>query len=296
MPFVQLGYESFFCDCNLTNLGLNIQHLKHLVKTKKPSLIVICNVLGHSNDYKELLSICNKNKIFLIEDNCESLGSIYKNKLLGSYGFASSHSFYYGHHMSTIEGGMVSTNNNVLKNIMLSVRSHGWGRDLDEKNKNLLQKKFDINDFRNLYTFYYSGFNLRSTDLNAKIGNLQLKSIKKKLLIRHRNYLQYTKELSSYWAQTTDCSIISRFAIATILKNPTETIQFLIKNGIECRPLICGNIIRHPVFQGLKKTQLKNADIVHDYGIYLPNHDKLKISDIKFICSVFKKIAIPFDL
>lgn len=294
MPFIQLGYKPIFCDCNLTNLGIDINHLKKIVKKYNPSTLVICNVLGHSNDISEIIDICKKNKIFLIEDNCESLGSKYKDKKLGSFGLASSHSFYYGHHMSTIEGGMVSTNDNKLKNIMLSVRSHGWGRDLDLSETSRLRKKFKIDDFRNLYTFYYSGFNLRSTDLNAKLGNLQLKSINQKIKKRNKNFKYYQKKLYNFWSQSSNHTYVSNFAYATLVKNPFEVFDYLKKNKIECRPLICGNIVRHPVLKDFYKNKLPNADIIHDYGLYLPNHDLLTFKDIDKIVEVFQKVAIPY--
>ena len=293
MPFIQLGYKPIFCDCNLTNLGLDINHLKEIVKKYNPSTLVVCNVLGHSNDFSEIIEICKKNKIFLIEDNCESLGSKYKYKKLGSFGLASSHSFYYGHHMSTIEGGMVSTNDNKLKNIMLSVRSHGWGRDLDLSEKSRLKKKFNIDDFRNFYTFYYSGFNLRSTDLNAKLGNLQLKSINEKIKNRNKNFKYYQRKLNNFWSQSSNHTYVSNFAYATLVKNPIEVFNHLKKNKIECRPLICGNIVRHPVLKDFYKKKLPNADIIHDYGLYLPNHDLLKLKDIDKIVEVFQKVAVP---
>ena len=200
--------------------------------------------------------------------------------------------------MSTIEGGMVSTNMKNLKNIMLSVRSHGWGRDLDKDVSNDLKKKFKVDEFRNLYTFYYSGFNLRSTDLNAKIGNLQLKSLQKKIDLRYKNYTYYKKFLSEFWYQRSNNTYVSNFAYPTLVKNPEKVFKYLKKNNIESRPLICGNIIRHPVFKNFNfnKTILPNADLIHKYGIYLPNHDLLSRKDIDHISSTFKKIAIPYIL
>ena len=196
--------------------------------------------------------------------------------------------------MSTIEGGMVSTNDNKLKNIMLSVRSHGWGRDLDLSETSRLRKKFKIDDFRNLYTFYYSGFNLRSTDLNAKLGNLQLKSINQKIKKRNKNFKYYQKKLYNFWSQSSNHTYVSNFAYATLVKNPFEVFDYLKKNKIECRPLICGNIVRHPVLKDFYKNKLPNADIIHDYGLYLPNHDLLTFKDIDKIVEVFQKVAIPY--
>ena len=113
---------------------MDIEHLSKLCKKYKPGLVVAVNVLGHSNDFKKIQSLKKKFNFYLVEDNCESLGSKYKDKSLGSIGFASSHSFYFGHHISTIEGGMVSTDDYKFYNIALSIRAHGWAR-IYKKNK-----------------------------------------------------------------------------------------------------------------------------------------------------------------
>ena len=125
-PFMQLGFKVILCDTDKENLGLDINHLKKLIKKHKPSCICLCHVLGHSNNIKDILKLVRTNKIKLIEDTCESLGSTYNKKKLGNFGLASSYSFYYGHHISTIEGGMVCTNNKSFYNLLVSIRSHGW--------------------------------------------------------------------------------------------------------------------------------------------------------------------------
>ena len=139
-PAIQLGYEPFLCDCNLSNFGLDLDHLKYLIKTENPGLIVTVNVLGFANDYEEILLLCKENNILLLEDSCESVGTVYKGKRTGTFGDISTFSFYYGHHMSTIEGGMVCTENDVLEPILRSIRCHGWDRDLSKETQKKLQK------------------------------------------------------------------------------------------------------------------------------------------------------------
>ena len=141
----------------------------------------------------EIVELCVENNILLIEDTCESIGSKYKNKLLGTFGDLSTFSFYFGHHMSTIEGGMISTNNEELYHILLSIRSHGWDRDLPYEKQKTLRNKYGVDDFKSLYTFYYPGFNLRSTDLNAFLGISQLKKIDEITKVRETNFNFYKK-------------------------------------------------------------------------------------------------------
>ena len=176
-PVIQLGLEPIMCDCDTNNLGLDIDHLKKIIKKEKPSCLILVHVLGIPNNMTEIIELCKKHDIIILEDTCESVGSKFQEKKLGSFGLMSSFSFYYGHHMSTIEGGMVSTNDDEFYEILLSIRSHGWDRDLPETKKILLRKKYKVDDFKALYTFYNPGFNLRSTDLQAFLGiNLNVPS------------------------------------------------------------------------------------------------------------------------
>jgi len=175
-PAVQFGMEPIMCECDEDNLGLNIEHLKQIIKEHDPSSIILVHVLGFPNHMNEIVELCKEHDIRLIEDTCESIGSEYEGKKLGTFGDLSTFSFYFGHHMSTIEGGMISTDDEDLYHILLSIRSHGWDRDLPKSKQIELREKYNIGDFRSLYTFYYPGFNLRATDLQAFIGLGQLKN------------------------------------------------------------------------------------------------------------------------
>ncbi len=291
-PFLQLGYKVELCDCNFNNLGLDLDHLEYLCKKVKPSAIILVHVLGHSNDMKMLMKICKKYKIVLIEDTCESLGSKYNKKNLGTFGLVSSFSFYYGHHISTIEGGMACTNDAKLAKIMTSVRSHGWLRDHSEKEKKQLFKKYKISNFQSKFSFFYSGFNIRPTEINAFLGISQLKKIYKIVKIRNRNFNLYKKELNNYYSVRCDTENLSSFGYATLVKNRDEVYKHLLSKNIECRPVISGNIAKQPFWKNMhKKHNLPNANLIHQNGIYLPNHANQKVNDIKFICKEFKKVA-----
>jgi CDP-6-deoxy-D-xylo-4-hexulose-3-dehydrase len=296
-PFLQLGYKVILCDCDNNNLGMNISHLERLCKKFNPGLLVIVNVLGHANNISKILKLKSRYNFQLIEDNCESLGSKFKAKSLGSYGLASSHSFYFGHHISTIEGGMVSSSDNKFYNISSSIRAHGWSRDMETNYKKKLEKKYGIDEFKSFFTFYYSGLNIRSTDLNARLGIEQLKKIDKISKIRHLNFARYKNQLPNFWSQKSGLDLISSFGYATFVKNRLEVYKFLKSKKIQTRPLICGNMGQQPF---LKKRSFSNKDLVNSkyvdkYGIYLPNHANLKFNDIDYVSRVFKKIAEPFN-
>jgi len=294
-PFLQLGYDVILCDCDPLNLGLDTEQLEKICKKFKPSLVVVVNVLGHSNNFKEINKIQKKYNFKIMEDNCESMGSKKNNNKLGCNGISSSHSFYYGHHISTIEGGIISTDNNEFYNVALSIRSHGWARDVESKYKKNLEKKFNVDEFKSLYTFYFSGLNIRSTDFNAEIGLNQLKKINRISIIRHKNFNYYKKKLNKFWFQDSDLSLISSFGYATFVKNRLEVFRYLKSKNIQSRPLICGNMNRQPFIRKKKliNFNLENSEFVDKYGLYLPNHANLTFEDIDFICKSFSKIAKP---
>ncbi len=294
-PFIQLGYKIIICDCDKNNLGLNINHLKILCKKYNPGLVVAVNVLGHSNNFKQILKLKNKYNFKIVEDNCESLGSSLKKKKLGTIGMASSHSFYYGHHISTIEGGMVSSSDKKFYNLALAIRAHGWSRDMEKKFKSKLENKYKIDEFKSLFTFYYSGFNFRSSDLNAQLGLEQLKKLNKICSIRHKNFIYYKKKLSDFWTQESSLDLISSFGYVTFVKNRMQVYKHLKKNRIESRPVICGNMGQQPFLKKIchNKKDLLNARFVDKYGIYLPNHANLSFKNIDYIVKIFKSISIP---
>jgi CDP-6-deoxy-D-xylo-4-hexulose-3-dehydrase len=288
-PAVQFGMEPIMCECDEENLGLNINHLKQIIEEHNPSCIILVHVLGFPNHMDEILELCEKHNIRLIEDTCESMGSEYNNKKLGTFGDLSTFSFYFGHHMSTIEGGMISTDDEDLYHILLSIRSHGWDRDLPKSKQVELRKKYNIGDFRSLYTFYYPGFNLRATDLQAFIGLQQLNKLSTIIENRNINYQRYHDGIkNAEWkVNPPSNSFISNFSYPVITKNIKELVEKLTENNIECRPLICGSINEHPFwYERYGKQELPISKRVHEYGLYLPNNHQMTIEEVDTVINI----------
>lgn len=288
-PAVQFGMEPIMCECDEDNLGLNIEHLKQIIKEHDPSSIILVHVLGFPNHMNEIVELCKEHNIRLIEDTCESIGSEYEGKKLGTFGDLSTFSFYFGHHMSTIEGGMISTDDEDLYHILLSIRSHGWDRDLPKSKQIELREKYNIGDFRSLYTFYYPGFNLRATDLQAFIGLGQLKKLDDIVKNRHINYQRYHKGIkNNEWKVNPPAnSFISNFSYPVITKNITELVEKLTENNIECRPLICGSINEHPFwYERYGKQELPISKKVHEYGLYLPNNHQMTLEEVDKVINI----------
>ena len=290
-PAIQLGLEPVLCDCNLQNLGLDIDHLNRLMKEHDPALIVTVNVLGFSNDYAEIQEICKSSGAMLIEDSCESIGTSYMGKKTGNFGDVSTFSFYYGHHMSTIEGGMVCSSDPELEQLLKSIRCHGWDRDLNDSTQRDYRNKHGIDDFRALYTFYHPGFNMRCTDLQAFLGLQQLMKIDKIVDARQKNFNDYCELLPIEWGlDVRNHDLVSNFAYPVIVDSPSLVAKKLSEAGVESRPLICGSISRQPFwYERYGKTKLPNADLVHDFGMYLPNNPDMSREEIEYISSFVRE-------
>lgn len=288
-PAIQLGLQPIMCECDPNNLGLNIEHLKQIILEESPSAIILVHVLGFPNHMSEIIDLCNEHGILLVEDTCESIGSTYQNKKVGTFGDLSTFSFYFGHHMSTIEGGMISTNDEDLYHILLSIRSHGWDRDLPKEVQNKLREDYKINNFRALYTFYYPGFNLRATDLQAFLGLGQLEKLDLIIKNRNNNYLRYKEEINNtYWdIHEPEGSFVSNFSFPIITKNINKLVEELEKNDIECRPLICGSINEHPFwYERYGKKDLPISKTIHEYGLYIPNNHQMTEEEINKVIKI----------
>ena len=293
-PVIQLGMTPILCDINLEDLSVDLDDLEKIFKESKPEVLLLVSVLGLVPDMIKISKLCKKYNVILLEDTCEGMGSECGNKKLGTFGLMSSFSTYFGHHISTIEGGLVSTNDTELFEILKSIRSHGWDRDASDDYKAKLRKKWDTSEFDALYTFYHSGFNLRSTDLQAFIGLGQIDKLDSICEKRNDNFKIYQKELKNFrpyvweWAE----DFISNFAypvIADDVEERDEIIKRLQEANIEVRPMICGSMGTQPFY--MKKygdNILFNANVVDKTGFYVPNHPGLSKDDIIKICDIIK--------
>jgi len=288
-PVMQLGMKPILCDCNLDDLSVDLNHLEEIFIKDKPEALLLVSVLGLVPDMDKIIELCDKYSVVLLEDSCESMGCEYKNKKLGTFGKMSSFSTYFGHHISTIEGGFVSTDDKDVYELLLSLRSHGWDRDLSKETQNELQSEWNVSEFDALYTFYYSGYNLRSTDLQAFIGLGQIDKLDKWGKKRENNFKLYQKLIKNdYWKVNpqTD-SFISNFAYPVIHPNRDKIVKKLQDNDVEVRPMICGSMGTQPFYvKKYRKNNLKNSSIIDKYGFYIPNHPHLTDSEIEFICNI----------
>ena len=291
-PVLQLEMEPILIDCNLENLSVDLKHLEETFINESPSVLLLVSVLGLSPDMNKIVDLCKKYDVILLEDNCESQGTTYNGTKLGNFGLMSSFSTYFGHTMSTIEGGVISTNDDKIYYALLQLRSHGWDRDLPISQQQLLRSEWNVNEFSSLYTFYVPGFNVRSTDLQAVLGINQLGKVDNMISKRNQNYHYYENKLKGkIWFPTVpENSYTANFAIPIISENKekkSKLIKVLTENGISCRPLISGSMGIQPFYKKIYgEKKLPNVSIIDERGMYIPNHDKLDIGEIDKICEI----------
>lgn len=294
-PCIQFGLEPILVDCNLDDLSVDLNHLEEVFKKEKPSALILVSVLGLVPHMSDLMTLCYQYGVLLIGDFCESTGSMWHSANLEQFVYAASSSFYMAHAMSTIEGGMISTNSKSLYTTLLLIREHGWLRSADEETKKEFQVKWDVSDFESLYKFYEPGFNVRATDLQAFIGLRQLDKLDMFIFYRNAIYHQYNELIhNEYWMpKVYSDRFVSLLGYPVISPNREKIAQELIANGVECRPLIAGSMGNQPFWiKRYGRVSLPNADIVDKYGFYVPCHPFLTEENIQLITSIINKHSL----
>jgi CDP-6-deoxy-D-xylo-4-hexulose-3-dehydrase len=286
---ILLGLEPVLCDCNLNDLSCDLEHLEEIFKSESPSVLILVSVLGLVPDMKKVLELCHRYDVLLLEDVCESMGSKYKERYLGTFGLASFFSMYFGHHLSTIEGGFINTDDEEFYYSLLMMRSHGWARDLPTHKQEELKRKYNLSNFDNLYNFYLPGMNLRSTDLQAFIGIRAIDKLDNFSSLRNKNFHYYIDGVKNNELNLNINSedFISNFAMPIVHKNKVNIVKNLTENGIECRPLIAGDLSKKPFYyENYGDIELKNCKLINEFGFYIPNHQDLNETEINLIIKI----------
>ncbi len=292
-PAIQLGFEPIMCDAEPQTFGLDPNRLEDILKRDEPDAVILVHVLGVPCDMEAIMSLKEKYGFYLMEDACAATGSTYDGQYVGTFGHLSSFSFYFGHHLSTIEGGMICTNDSRLKAIMLQLRSHGWGKDLSREEEAWQAREYRIDGFNRPFTFYYPGFNLRSTDLNARIGLSQMKKLDEVIARRIENHKIYQENLRpecGFLLQQNDRAEISSIACVALAQSSAHRARVteeLARHGVETRPLGGGNMSRQPFWRrDLPEQDFPVADRIAATAFQLPTHPAHSPADIRTICDI----------
>lgn len=299
MPLIQLGLVPVFLDVELETLNVSSKILKEAYeKHSDVKGLFLTNALGFCSDIDIIKEFCVKNDILFIEDNCESLGSVYKGEKLGNYGIASTFSFFVGHHLSTIEGGMICTDDEELyENLKLS-RSHGWTRNNSEKFKERMKIENEVDDFYDIYTFYHLAYNFRPTEINGFIGNTQIKYWDEIVSKREENFNKFKEAINKnddiLNLELVGMDVISNFGMPVVFKSKKLFEKYkkaFIDNNIEIRPIIAGNIAKQPFLKDKEFviSDISNSEYLAENGFYFGNNPEMNEEEINRIINLLVK-------
>jgi len=300
MPLIQLGLKPVPIDAELDTLNISSKKLLECAKKYPIKMLFITNLLGFCDDIDQIKKVCKEKKILLVEDNCESLGTIYKGEKLGNFGLASTSSFYVAHHISTIEGGVVCTDDRNLATMLKIVRAHGWDRNCTNSEQKEIRREFKVeSSFYASYTFYDLGYNLRPMEIQGFLGNSQLQYVEEINKKRSENFMKLASQIYSltdkyYPIRFDHIDFVSNFAVPVVCRSQ-KIIDKLIrkcKGIIEIRPIVAGDMTKQPFFRKyarkfIPKIRNSNASIIHEQGLYFGNNPELTKNDIKEIIKIF---------
>ena len=292
-PLQQYGFKLNFVDIDPGTLNIDIMRVEEAIN-KDTSAIFAVNLLGNSCDFKELKRIAEKHNLMLIEDNCESLGAINTDldAYTGTIGQMGSFSFFFSHHLQTMEGGMIACRNKDDADYLRSLRAHGWCRDLPDDNK-IYKKTGD--KFKDSFTFVTPGYSVRPLEMSGAIGSVQLKKEMEMRTQRIRNakYFQHKFKDNKDILLQKEIGTSSWFGFSLVLQNDLYgwrdvIVNRLTKAGVECRPIVAGNFMNNPVIDYLDyyNNSCPNADYIHENGLFIGND----IRDLK------ENIDMVYDL
>lgn len=276
-PAYFLGYQLKFVDIDSQHFGLNLENVENALDENTVAILAV-NLLGSAADLTRLRDLAKQKQILLLEDNCESLGAELQGQFTGTFGLMGTHSSFFSHHINTMEGGWVTTDNEEAYQILLSLRAHGWSRELPQDSRFRSTDKQDW--FTSQFEFVLPGMNFRPLELEAAIGRVQLTKVDQMIKQRRRNAQVFVERIGSIPLITIQKPLgnSSWFAFAMIFESNqvrNQTAEKLRAKGVECRPIVTGNFTRQPVLGFLDyqvSGDLEVADRLHDCGMYIGNH------------------------
>lgn len=295
-PLAQYGLKAIFVDIDLDTLNIDPSKIVKAI-TPKTKAIFAVNLLGNSCDYTALLDLANEFNLILLEDNCESLGATWEGKMLGTIGTMGTFSFFFSHHMQTMEGGMIVTNDDQTAQYLRSLRAHGWIRDLPNENY-ICNKTGD--PFEDSFKFVLPGYCVRPLEMSGAVGSVQLAKMPDMITERRLNasvFNQYFGDIPNIITQM-EIGKSSWFGFSILLKGKLEgrrkeVIKLLRDDGVETRPIVAGNFTKNPVIQYIPheiRGELTNADYVDQHGFFIGNDSRPLYSKLKDVGEIIRNI------
>lgn len=296
MPLLQLGLVPVAIDCELETLNVSPRTLE--ARIADIDAFFLTNVLGMSDDIAGVRALCLERGVPFYEDNCEALGSVVNGTLLGNFSEASTFSFFVGHHMSTIEGGMVCTDDDDLHDMLVIARAHGWDRHLSPEKQEKLRAEHHIDPFFSKYTFYDLGYSVRPTEIQGFIGNTQIGYWDEIVGKRQDNFKKFQEAVNAnndFFPVTTDhMETVSNFAMPVICRTPAlfETYRARFEeNDVEIRPIIAGDMTKQVFYKKYVSDIIEcaNGSIVHAQGFYFGNNPDMTDDEVSLLVRLLAK-------
>jgi CDP-6-deoxy-D-xylo-4-hexulose-3-dehydrase len=294
-PLYQYGLKLKFVDVDLHTLNFDLEQLKHAV-TDQTKMILAVNLLGNPNDFDAIQKIIGDKDIILMEDNCESMGAEYKGKQTGTFGLVGTYSTFFSHHISTMEGGLITTNDKEIYHILISLRAHGWTRHLPKEN--LISNKSD-EWFEESFRFLLPGYNVRPIEMSGAIGLEQLKKLPVFLENRRANaklFIELFQNGEDFYIQK-NIDNSSWFGFSLIIKPDSslkreDIIKKLTDNNIDCRPIVSGDFTKNKVLEYFDYEifgEMTNAKYLDKNGFFVGNHQFNIQDEIKFLFKILNE-------
>lgn len=295
-PLYQYGLKLKFVDVDLHTLNFDLEQLK-LAVTENTKMILAVNLLGNPNNFDEINEIIGTRNIILMEDNCESMGAEFKGKQTGTFGLVGTFSTFFSHHMATMEGGLIVTDDEEMYHVMVCLRAHGWTRHLPKENK--ISNKSD-NWFEESFRFLLPGYNVRPVEMSGVIGVEQLKKLPSFLDQRRKNaelFVSLFKDNKDFYIQK-DIDNSSWFGFSFIIKpesklNRSDIVKALEENHIDCRPIVTGDFTKNEVLKYFDCEifgEMKNAQYLDKNGFFVGNHQIDLTEEIKHLHRVLTSL------
>jgi CDP-4-dehydro-6-deoxyglucose reductase, E1 len=295
MPIIQMGFEPVPIDCEINTLNVSSKTLLDRLQDVPLHAFFITNALGLAGDLQEVRRLCAERQIILLEDNCESLGTELPGGKTGSFGVAASFSFFVAHHMSTIEGGMLVTDDAELATMFRIGRANGWDRNLPAAEQVRLRRDHGVtSELYAKYVFYDLAFNLRPTEITGFLGLQQLALLEENIAARQRNFFEIEAVVASHPAfipiERGHIKSLSPFAMPFVCKTRDFFQKYttaFAEAGVEIRPMIAGNMQLQPFYKKHVATtySLPNTDFIHHCGFYCGNYPELSRADLDTLAS-----------
>jgi CDP-6-deoxy-D-xylo-4-hexulose-3-dehydrase len=296
-PVTQYGLKLVFVDIDRATLNIDPNRVKAAV-TPKTRAILAVNLLGNSCDWHSLKKIASEHDLLLLEDNCESLGATYDGRALGTMGSVGTFSFFFSHHMQTMEGGMILTDDEDLSQYMRSMRAHGWIRDLPHANS-IHVKSGD--PFEDSFKFVLPGYSVRPLEMSGAIGSVQLEKLPGMIEARRNNaaFLRHAfKDIQDVQLQS-EVGNSSWFGFSIVLQGRlegrrAEVIKVLSSNGVETRPIVAGNFTKNPVISHCPhwvSGPIDSAEYIDANGFFIGNDSRDLSSEISEVARILAGLA-----